>query len=63
MHNRALNHALKAKCRLRIDLGTRRDHRRVVSHKLTQVVAQFVKIGHTGFEHFDGSCVIEQRQQ
>ena len=63
MHDRALNHTLKTQRGLRVDLGAGWDHGGVISHKFTQVAAQFVYVGHTGFQHLNRRSIIKQRKQ
>jgi hypothetical protein len=63
MHDRALDHALEAQRRLRVDLVGAADRRRVFLDEAEQALAQIVGIGRTGAQNLRGGGVVEQRHQ
>ena len=63
VHDRPLDHALKAQCGLRIDfLGARHD-RGIFANEITQVLTQIVDVGRTGAKHLRRRRVVQQGQQ
>ena len=63
VHDGALNHALKAQRRLRIDIIQTRHLGRVVLDEVRQRLAQIVNIGRTGPQHLSRAWVVQQREQ
>ena len=63
MHDRALDHALEAQRRLRVNI-VRACHRwRVLGDELREILAQIVNVGAHRAHHFSGGWIVEQRQQ
>ncbi len=63
VHDRALDHALEAQRRLRVDLVAAADGRRVLLDEPAQALAQLVDVGCAGAQHLGGRGVVEQREQ
>ena len=63
MHDRALDHALKAERRLGVDLVGAADGGRVFLDELRQALAQVIDVGGTGAQHFGRRGVVEQCHQ
>ena len=63
MHDRALNHPLKAKGGLRVDLLSPRYNGRVFPNELGQVLAQVVEIGCARAQNLGCGRVIKQCEQ
>ena len=63
VHDRALDHALEAERRLRVDLVGAADGRRVLLDEAEQALAQVVDVGRAGAQHLGGRRVVEQRHQ
>ena len=63
MHDRALDHALEAQRRLRVDLVGAAHRGRVFLDEAEQALPQVVEIGRAGAQHFGGRRVVEQRHE
>ncbi len=63
VHDRALDHALEAQRRLRVDLVVTADRGRVFLDEGRQALAQVFDIGRAGAQHLGRRRVVEQRQQ
>ncbi len=63
MHDRALDHALKAERRLRVDLFIAADRRRVFLDEVDQALAQVFDVGSAGAQHLGRRRVVQQREQ
>ena len=63
MHDRALNHALKAQGRLRIHIIRSRNLRRVVLDEMGQRLTQVINLRGTGAQDLSRTRVVQQSQQ
>src|SRR5690606_18500373 len=63
MHDRALDHALEAERRLRVDFLGAGDDRGVLLDEAGQVLAQFVDVGGACAQHLSRRGIVEQREQ
>ncbi len=63
MEDGALDHALEAERRLRIDLLAARNGRRVVVDEGQQLLAQAFDVGGAGTQDFRRGWIVQQRQQ
>ena len=63
VHDRALDDALEAQRRLRVDLVGAADGGRVFLDEAEQALAQVVEVGRAGAQHLGGRRVVEQRHQ
>ncbi|MNI32908.1 hypothetical protein D3C73_868340 [compost metagenome] len=63
VHDCALDHALKAQRRLRVDLCAAWNHRGVFRNELAEVAAQVVQVRRAGAQNLDCRSVVKQRQQ
>ena len=59
----ALDDALEAERRLRVDLAVGGDARRLLGDVLRQVLAQLVHVGAAGAQHLGRGRVVQQREQ
>lgn len=63
VHDRALNHALKAERRLGIDVVGTGDGRRVVVDEIAQVLTQILDVGRARAQHLGCRRIIQQGEQ
>jgi hypothetical protein len=63
VHDGALDHALEAQRRLRVDLFGARHRGRVLLDEGRQALAQVVDVGGAGAQHLGGRRVVQQRHQ